>query len=81
MSATGSSTVVMPATEIGPGMIRTESAEYRESSDCHNWSCPHQRNRSLSMPGTNGMGLGYSRTSTGNQASSIGMTVSSPACG
>ncbi len=27
MSATGSSTVVMPATEIGPGMMRTESAE------------------------------------------------------
>jgi len=27
MSATGSSTVVMPATEIGPGMVRTESAE------------------------------------------------------
>ena len=27
MSAIGSSIVVMPATEIGPGMMRTESAE------------------------------------------------------
>ena len=26
IAATGSSTVVMPATEIGPGMMRTESA-------------------------------------------------------
>lgn len=33
------------------------------------------------MTGTNGIGFGYSRTSTGNHASSIGVTVSLPACG
>ena len=33
------------------------------------------------MTGTNGMGLGYSRTSTGNQATSVGTTLSSAVCG
>ena len=33
------------------------------------------------MTGTNGMGLGYSLTSTGNQATSAGVTWISATCG